>query len=88
MQGKVQNGICLVVTKTIFEIRWGRFMIKIKDNIIKLDFHEETLHCDIYADGTKWTWQQDYKPYFKYNEKNVFFSRGLKQFHIKDMIQE
>lgn len=26
-------------------------MITIKDNIIKLDFHEETLHCDIYADG-------------------------------------
>ena len=51
-------------------------MIKIKDNIIKLDFHEETLHCDIYADGTKWTWQQDYQPYFKYNGKDVFFSEA------------
>ena len=46
-------------------------MITIKDNIIKLDFHEETLHCDIYADGTKWTWQHNYQPYYKYNGKDV-----------------
>ena len=51
-------------------------MITIKDNIIKLDFHEETLHCDIYADGTKWTWQHNYQPYFKYNGKDVLFFRG------------
>ena len=51
-------------------------MITIKDNIIKLDFHEETLHCDIYADGTKWTWQHNYQPYFKYNGKDVLFSEA------------
>lgn len=56
-------------------------MITIKDNIIKLDFHEETLHCDIYADGTKWTWQQDYKPYFKYNGKDVLFSEAKNVSH-------
>ena len=51
-------------------------MVTIQDNMIKLDFHEETLHCDIYADGTKWTWQQDYQPYFKYNGKDVLFSEA------------
>ena len=56
-------------------------MITIKDNIIKLDFHEETLHCDIYADGTKWTWQQDYQPYFKYNGKDVLFSEAKNVSH-------
>lgn len=40
---QVQNGICLVVTKSMFEIRWGRIMIKIKDNIIKL---EQKKRCD------------------------------------------
>ena len=54
-------------------------MITIKDNIIKLDFHEETLHCDIYADGTKWTWQHNYQPYFKYNGKDVLFSEAKKR---------
>ena len=56
-------------------------MITIKDNIIKLDFHEETLHCDIYAEGTKWTWQQDYQPYFKYNGKDVLFSEAKNVSH-------
>lgn len=51
-------------------------MITVKDNIIKLDFHEETLHCDIYADGTKWIWQHNYQPYFKYNGKDVLFSEA------------
>ena len=56
-------------------------MITIKDNIIKLDFHEETLHCDIYADGTKWTWQHNYQPYFKYNGKDVLFSEAKNVSH-------
>ena len=78
MQGRCKMASALLSQKLYLRLDRGEFMITIKDNIIKLDFHEETLHCDIYTDGTKWTWQQDYKPYFKYNE----------QFHIKDMIQE
>ena len=59
-------------------------MITIKDNIIKLDFHEETLHCDIYANGLG---SIIISLILSIMEKMCFFQR-LKTSHIKDMIQE
>ena len=71
----------LLSQKLCLRLGRGEFMITIKDNIIKLDFHEETLHCDIYADGMKWTWQYNYQPYFKYNGKDVLFSEAKNVSH-------
>lgn len=51
MQGRCKTASALLSQKVCLRLDGGEFMITIKDNIIKLDFHEETLHCDIYADG-------------------------------------
>ena len=74
----------LLSQKLCLRLDRGEFMITIKDNIIKLDFHEETLHCDIYADGLG---SRIISLILSITEKMCFFQR-LKQFYIKDMIQE
>ena len=75
----------LLSQKLYLRLDRGEFMITIKDNIIKLDFHEETLHCDIYARNGLGS--IIISLILSIMEKMCFFQR-LKTSHIKDMIQE
>lgn len=62
-------------------------MIKIKDNIIKLDFHERRCTVIFTQMARNGLGSRIISLILSIMEKMCFFQR-LKQFHIKDMIQE
>ena len=87
MQGRCKMASALLSQKLYLRLDRGEFMITIKDNIIKLDFHEETLHCDITQMARNGLGSIIISLILSIMEKMCFFQR-LKTSHIKDMIQE